>query len=203
MKFPVRKFRSLAVALKELEPHIRNGDRVQTGRPFKNFGKMLPREAIANLLLCIAINSTDEFDLNFTTDPTGGDGILIDERKGETWRTEHVIVPRLLPGEVGDAESSILNAIADKNGRGETYAARRVLVVLANAASAPWHPNRVARQLPAPLHFSDVWTVCLQRVEDDEYIYAVTHLDVSAGDAPTFIICIARDFQSWTVTRIQ
>jgi hypothetical protein len=40
MKHPVKKFKSLAVALKELEPFIRNGAHLQTGKPFKILGDM-------------------------------------------------------------------------------------------------------------------------------------------------------------------
>ena len=59
MKYRVARFQSLAVALKELEPFIRNGKHLQIGKPFKKFGGMLSREVLANWLLCVAINSTD------------------------------------------------------------------------------------------------------------------------------------------------
>ena len=78
MKHPVRRFKSLTVALKELEPFIRDGKHLETGKPFKRFGGLRSRELLANWLLCAVFN----FDcaaperLTFTTDPLGGDGIL-------------------------------------------------------------------------------------------------------------------------------
>jgi hypothetical protein len=51
MKYPVTRFKSLAVALREIEPFIRNGEHLQTGKPFKKFGCMrsLEREFFARL----------------------------------------------------------------------------------------------------------------------------------------------------------
>ena len=40
MKYPATQFKSLTVALKELEPFVRNGVHLQSGRPFENFGQM-------------------------------------------------------------------------------------------------------------------------------------------------------------------
>jgi hypothetical protein len=40
MKYPVARFRSLAVALKKLEPFVSNGQHLQTGKPFQKMGGM-------------------------------------------------------------------------------------------------------------------------------------------------------------------
>jgi hypothetical protein len=101
MKYSVRRFKSLAIALKELEPFIRNGQHLQTGKPFEKFGDMRSREILANWLLCVAINSTDNRELTFSSDPVGGDGIICDSATGETWSTEHVMVLRLRPAKRG------------------------------------------------------------------------------------------------------
>src|SRR6266702_3988074 len=94
MKYPVTRFKSLAIALKELEPFIRNGEHLQTGKPFKRFGGMRSRELLANWLMCVAINATVKAErLTFTSDPTGGDGIIHDTTTDETWATEHVLIP--------------------------------------------------------------------------------------------------------------
>jgi hypothetical protein len=61
----------------------------------------------------------------------------------------------------------------------------------------------VARELPQPLRFDDVWVAGLQRVEDGEYVYAVTQLDLSHRDAPTWLVRIRPDFEGWRVTRFQ
>ncbi len=47
MKVKVRRFKSLAVRLKELERLTRSGQHLTTGRPFKTMS-MLSREALGN-----------------------------------------------------------------------------------------------------------------------------------------------------------
>jgi hypothetical protein len=68
---------------------------------------MRSREVLANWLVCVAANAATEGELTFCSDPTGGDGIIRDVKTGETWPTEHVMVP----GEPGDAETLILDKV--------------------------------------------------------------------------------------------
>ena len=206
MKYSVRQFKSLAVALKELEPFIRNGVHLQTGKPFEQFGGMRSRELLANWLLCVAINAVSEGKVTLCSDPTGGDGIICDMATGETWPTEHVMVPRLPAGQTDDTETLFLEKIRRKRDKGgAAYAAGKTLVVFleAGVGAGAWRPNRLARQLPDPLHFATVWVVALQKVEDGAYVYAVTNLDVSEGDAPTLLVRIAKEFDRWEVTWVQ
>jgi len=51
MKYKVTKFKSLKVALKELEQFIRDGAHVLRGKPLKRFGGSRPRELLGNWLL--------------------------------------------------------------------------------------------------------------------------------------------------------
>jgi hypothetical protein len=51
MKYPTTSFKSPKLALKELEPLIRNGRHLATGRRFKEFGGMRSREILANWLI--------------------------------------------------------------------------------------------------------------------------------------------------------
>jgi hypothetical protein len=67
------------------------------------------------------------------------------------------MVPRLLPGQTGDAEMLILKATEKKVSRGGV-----------------WFANKVARNLPDPLHFAASWVAGLQGVEAGEYVYGVT-----------------------------
>jgi hypothetical protein len=206
MKYAVTQFKSLAVALKKLEPFIRNGEHLQTGKPFKKFGGMLSREMLANWLVCVTINAEDGIELTFCSDPVGGDGLICNAATGETWPTEHVMVPRLREGQTGDAEVLILNAIQQKCLKGSAaYASGKTLIVFFEAGSAAgnWSPNRVARQLPKPLDFASVWVAALQGVEEGEYVYGVAHLDVSEGDAPMLLVRIGKEFNAWGVARIQ
>jgi hypothetical protein len=204
MKYAVTRFKSLAVALREIEPFIRNGEHLQTGKPFEKFGRMRSREILANWLLCVAINSTDNRELTFSSDPVGGDGIICDSATDETWPTEHVMVRRLRPGETGDAEALILKAIEHKRSKGgAAYAAGKTRIVFLDAGAGIWSPNEVARQLPDPLLFAAVWVVGLQGVEAGEYVYNVTCLDISDGESPALLVQVGKDFDTWTVKRVQ
>jgi hypothetical protein len=165
---------------------------------------MLSREILANWLLCVAINAVDNRELTFSTDPIGGDGVICDSATGETWPTEHVIVPRLRPGETGDSEALILKAIEQKRGKGgAAYAAGKTLVVFLEAGAGIWYPNKVARVLPDPLLFAAAWAVGLHGVKNGEYAYNVTCLDISEGHAPAVRVRVGKDFDTWSVERIQ
>jgi hypothetical protein len=234
MKYRITRFKSLKVCLKEIEPFVRNGWHLQSGKPFKRFDDMRSREILANWLLCVAVNSEiGEDQLTFSSDPIGGDGIIQDIATDATWPTEHVMVPRPRKGKIQDAETLILKAIEHKNNKGgAAYAAGKHLVVFVDADAGVWFPNRVARQLPEPLHFETVWVISLQGVEAGEYIYAVSRLypfrsstwrvrivislqGVEVGEyayvvlspnhahAPTWRVRISADFESWQVERVQ
>jgi len=204
MKYPITRFKSLPEALKELEPFIRNGEHLQTGKAFEKFGGMRSREILANWLLCAALTPASDGKLTFSSDPIGGDGIICNVATGETWPTEHVMIPRLCAGQTGDAEALILKAVQHKRSKGDAaYAAGKKPIVFLDAGTGMWFPNKVARQLPAPLHFEAVWVIGLQRVEAGRYVYGVTLIDVSEGNAPTLLMHIGKDFDAWEVTPIQ
>jgi hypothetical protein len=206
MKHPVRRFRSLAVALKELERYVKEGQPLRTGRPSKAFRGMRPREIWANWLLCAAINgATGRDDLEFTTDPTGGDGIIWDKSNGHTWPTEHVFVPPVDEGVEANVEVLILAAITAKNDKGAVaYAGGKTLVVFIDAGAGVWFPNRVLRGLPSPLHFDVVWLISLHGVADDGgYVYDVVGLYWDQGNAPAWRVRITPSFDAWGVERVQ
>lgn len=193
------------MALKELEPFIRDGEHLRIGRPFKRFGGLRSRELLANWLLCVAVNSvSNEERLTFSSDPLGGDGIIRDSTTEETWPTEHVVVPPTRDGKAADIETLILKAIELKRNKGgAAYATRKTLIVFLLAVSDRWSPNSVAKQLPEPLHFDAVWVVGLHDVNEDQYSYAVTRLDLSQGNAPIWVVHIVKDFDAWTVEPLQ
>jgi hypothetical protein len=205
MKYPVKRFKSLKVALKELERFIRNGAHLQSGRPFKRFGGMRSREVLANWLICVVFDAEAGSErFTFTSDPVGGDGIIHDGKTKETWPTEHVMVPQARAGESIDVEASILKAIKGKQKKGmAAYASGKTLVVFSNAGGgARWFPNKVAKRLPAT-DFAAIWVVGLHLVEDGQYIYSVSELDASNGTAPTWLVHVAKEFNSWVVQRFQ
>ena len=206
MKYRVARFKSLKEALKQLEPFIRNGEHLQTGKPFTRFGGLRSREILANWLLCVALNfaQNGEGRLTFSSDPIGGDGIIYDTATEMTWRTEHVLVPRIRRGEAGDVASQILEAVAGKQKKGgAAYASGKILVVLLNVAGGEWFPNKVAKQLPETLYFKEVWVVGLQSVTAGRYVYGVTLLDLSDGNAPAWRVHIGKDFEAWEVESVQ
>jgi hypothetical protein len=205
VKHAVTRFKSMKVALKELEQFIRNARQLYSGRPLKRFGMMLPREMVANWLMCAVINAEAGTErLTFTSDPTGGDGILHDTETGNTWPTEHVMVPRAPEDETPDIDALILKTIELKQKKGgAAYAGGKTLIVFLEAGGeVPWYPNRVAKALPKN-DFTDVWVVGLQGQADGVYTYGVTQLDVADGNAATWIVRIHADSEAWEVTRLQ
>ena len=204
MKYPTKRFKNLQVGLKELEPFIRDGEHLQTGRPLKALGGMLSREVLANWLICVAYNFASQADqLTFASDPVGGDGIVCDSLTEETFRTEHVMVPRARTGEAGDAEALILKAIGHKQSKGAAYASGKTLVVFLNRSGGKWYPNKVARQLPEPLYFAAVWVVGTHGMEEGRHVYSVTSLELSEGNAPTWLVRIGENFDAWEVITVQ
>jgi hypothetical protein len=204
MKYLVTRFKSLAVTLKELEPFIRNGHHLTSGKPFVKFDGMRSREMLANWLLCVAVNWADGRNLSFSNDPTGGDGIIFDLTTGDEYPTEHVMIPRHFGARGETAETLILKQVEKKRNKGGAqYAAGKTLVVFLDAGAGSWHANKVASQLPCHLLFAAVWVVNLQCVKDGEYVYNVVHLDLSDGDCPVTRVRIAKDFENWTLTWVQ
>jgi hypothetical protein len=213
MKHAVTRFKILHIGLKELEPFIRNGKHLQSGKPFKRLSGMRSREALGNWLVCVAHNFTTTLNredagtaerLTFCSDPLGGDGIIWDTNTEESWPTEHVMVPNIKTGEDLDVEQRILKAIEQKNSKGDrAYASGKTLVVFIDFAGEPWFPNRVAKKLPKPFYFEATWATGLQGVESGEYIYGVTLLDMASGNAPAWKVSIAKGFNAWQVSRVQ
>jgi hypothetical protein len=205
MRYKTMRFKSMAVALHELEPFIKSGTHLETGKPFKQFDHLRSRELLANWLICAAINSEEAAGkrMEFHSDPVGGDGIIVDTKTDETWPTEHVLVPMPRNNAIPDIEASIVQVVSDKQRKGgAAYASGKTLVVFLNSGGGEWKPNRVARNLPAH-DFGAVWVVGLSTAEDGEYIYGVANLYVEGGNAPTWVIHIAKDFGSWLVRRVQ
>ncbi len=207
MKYAVVKFKSLAVALKEIEPFVRDGNHLITGKPFERFGRMRSREVLGNWLVCAVVNSVDGKESHtFTSDPIGGDGIIVNTETNVSWPTEHVMVgkPYTLKQQALNVESRIIQAFNDKLGKGSSaYAEGKQLIILLDTSEGEWKPRNVARQLPQTLIFADVWVVGLLPFDDEKYNYGVSQLGTPLRDAPTWKIQIENDFRSWTVEKIQ
>jgi hypothetical protein len=206
----VTKFKSLKLALKELEPFIRNGRHLQVGDEFKRFGGLRSRELLGNWLLCVASNATVGDDrYTFTSDPGGGDGLIVNEANGTVLETEHVFVPGPHPGAPAghndaDPMALILEKIEHKNDAKYTG---KTLIVLCNegGTGSAWYPNRLAKALPEGLPFEAVWVMSLQGVIDGSYTYGVTWLQLGLRPegVPIWRLRIAPDFESWLVEPMQ
>src|SRR4030081_1027134 len=105
MNHDSKHFKSLKIALKELEPFIRNGKHLETGRPFKAMHGLRSREGLANWLICAVFNAIAE--------EIGGDGVLVDTTAKETWPTEHVMV-RKDDNDKRAIETRVVEAIRQK-----------------------------------------------------------------------------------------
>ena len=186
MEYSVRRFKSLTIALQELAPFIRSGQHL-TGPAFAQFGELRSREMLVNWLLCaVADTFTFEHNFAFTTDPQGGDGVIVDELTGETWLTEHVIAyPGPAQPTPADGNAFILKMIMHKHDRGEAYANGKTLAVLVESIGI-WNPTALARMLPDPLLFDAVWVVGLHAADAAGYHYDVTRLDLTRGVAPVW-----------------
>ena len=57
MKFDVRAFKNMEIALSEIWPRISAAE-LKNGRPVEKFGNLLPREIWANWLLCAALTGS-------------------------------------------------------------------------------------------------------------------------------------------------
>lgn len=62
---------------------MRDPRRLQIGKPFAKFGRMRPREMLANWLLCATLQQIEGRELMFYSDPVGAGGIIRDEATGE------------------------------------------------------------------------------------------------------------------------
>jgi hypothetical protein len=200
MRARVTRFKSLLIALKELEQFIRNGLHLRSGKPFKSLGNMRSREAIANWLLCVAANHCHGNErFWFSSDPNGGDGIINDKKTKQIVITEHVMALRG-PKDTRDGNDIILEQIKKKVDKGgAAYASGKTLIVFAEDLGI-WNPTDIAKALPSPLHFSAVWVLGLKSIlEDESYLYFVTRLDLTKGNPPVWSVAIAKDFNSWIV----
>lgn len=203
MKLNLKHFSNLDSVLKGLEPYVRGREHLYKGRPFDRLGGLRSREILLNWLLCAVLNDgrpTKPF--TFSGDTQGDDGIICDRYARVGYPTEHVMVPVATATETRDIARLIEDAVSNKQAKGPAYARGKILVVFLDAGLGEWHPNRVARQLPK-VDFDGVWVAGLHSVVDDEYIYGVTHLNLSGGDSPICLVRIGKNFDEWSVERKQ
>lgn len=200
-------FQKSVDALAFLEPHVKDGKALQTGRPVAEFGNARAREILGNWLVAAVCNAPEGFDRYLlVSDPTEDtDGSILDLVHGTFQPTEHIAFVCMEPSPLS-GEERVLHAIQQKVDKGgKAYASGKMLVVLLwTASEGPWFPNKVARHLPDPIYFEAVWAISLQYTKPDgSYTYGVTMLKRDLSMCPSFLVHIHPDWQSWTVERMQ
>jgi hypothetical protein len=213
MRYTVRWLKNLELTLKEAEPAFRNvringSPILENGRPYRNFGDMLPRELAANWLVAAVLDHcAGSSRFHIMSDPAGGDGLIFDTTAERALWTEHVLVISRAgnAAKPGDRHEEILKCVSKKNKRGRTYGRDRHLVIFLYRSGnpGPWWPTKLARALPRPFNFETAWLVCFQHFEGDDRVYAVSCLDASQGHAPTWLVRIDSSFRRWAVCEIQ
>ena len=203
MKYPTTSFELPKLALKELEPIIRNGRHLATGRPFKEFGGMRSRGDSSQLAdLCCDQLSKGAERLTFSSDPIGGDGILYDSDTGYAFPTEHVFVPPSKNAS-GNIEQLILDKIAQKQSKGdEAYASGKILIVFLGSGGGAWYPDMLSKRLPEDMDFEAIWVVGLLEAVGGAYTYAATRVD-GLGTTPKWRIRITRGFDDRSVKSVR
>ena len=199
MRYPVTAVRDHASLLNDVAPLIRDPQFLYRGRDVPNF-PLRPREILCNWLICAVLNDQVEpHAWTFTTDPTGGDGVIVN-RATETGSTmEHVFIPNREQTE--SIEALIVGAIQSKSAIGEAYARGKHLVVFSDLPGGPWHANRVAREISGAHTFEAIWVVALERGDGRYYSYWVTQLGNPAS--PVWRVSIDLQELNWKVERVQ
>jgi hypothetical protein len=204
MKFDVKQFRSMELALSQILPRI-TAQELKTGKPVAQFGNLRPREILANWLFCAALNSrsgVEGVDLSFTTDPHDGDGIIYDQNNHSARHTEHVYVPPQDADQTSSVEELVAAAVALKVQKGPPYAKGKTLLVFVDAGGdRVWYSNKAARLVPKN-DFVEVWAISRDKEATYECIYNVSLL-IAEEPTPVFQVRINKKIPKWTVVRTQ
>src|SRR3990167_3581391 len=112
-EYPTLKLiKDFKVALKDLEPYVKNPNYLIKGREFTNFS-LRPREAWANWLLCVTLRKLHGDHITFAEDHDG-DGLIVAKTTGEVVPTEHVSALENPLNPLPKGEDRIINAINQK-----------------------------------------------------------------------------------------
>jgi len=202
MKHKVKRLKDLAVALKELEPHIRDGRSIRTRREFKSI-RQRPRELLGNrLLAAVACATRGEETVHIYEDPfPHGDGMLVDAVTDEKMFTEHVYA-RAEDGH--DAEALVMKAFEHKAKEGELYARGRTLIIYSDAPG-DIVVARLAAAIKGKHHFKSVWLLRpdAPSFADGKFVYTVADLGGDVEKPPYFLVALSDDFTTWEIGQLQ
>ena len=201
VRHKVTTIRDLKSLLNDIVPLIKDPRYLYKGRELRNF-RLRPREILANWLICSVKNyevGPDKW--TFSTDPTGGDGLIVERSTGIGWRTEHVFIPTLESSQNDSVEDLMIKAVEHKHLKGEAYAEGKQLVIFADVTRGKWFPNQVGQRIKGQHGFDSVWAAGLEQPDGNNYEYWVICFD----KLPSQVWKVSIDIEiiEWNVERIQ
>jgi hypothetical protein len=200
-KYPeIKLIKDFKIALKDMEPYVKNPNYLIKGREFSNFS-LRPREAWANLLLCIVLRKLYGDALTFAEDPAG-DGFVVNLITDEVIPTEHVSALENPLNPLPKGESRVINAINSKIERGPEYAEGKWLVVFFDGAER-FYRNKIREAVKERHNFGSIFCIGLLTSDENGYTYIITEFKESSGDkSASFKVEINPNFTDWKITQI-
>ncbi len=195
----LKQIRDLKIALKDMEPYIKNPTFLTQGKRFSNFN-MLVREAWANLLICAVMEKiTGE---RFTFQESDGDGIIGSKDSKIAHIVEHVCAMDFPAGkQLPKREDRVLWAINHKTKRGPEYAKGKILVVFFDGAGM-FVRTKIRESIYGRHQFESVICIGLLTVDDSGYEYILTdYCDEYEDKSISFRIKIPLDFSGWSIAQ--
>ncbi|MBL4694022.1 hypothetical protein JKY72_01505 [Candidatus Gracilibacteria bacterium] len=192
------QIKDFKIALKDLEPIVRNPKFLWNGREMGNFS-LLPREIWANWLLCVVFRHLYGDRITFAEDKDG-DGLILHEDTREVLVTEHVSsldIPKAKRDRLG--EEAVIDAINHKIDKGDTYAKGKALVVFFDGVGK-WHRNKIREAINGRHSFEAVYGIGLLTCGKDGYFYSVTQF--FKDHSVSFEVHIHPDFENWSIKKI-
>ncbi len=205
--WPTKKYskinliKDFKIALKDLEPYVRNPKFLINGREFTNFS-LRPRKAWTNWLLCVVLRKLYGECITFAEDPNG-DGFIVNKDTGELIPTEHVSALENPFNKLSKGEDRIINAINLKIKKGNKYAEGKWLVVFFDGAGEVFR-NKIRENIKGRHNFGAIYCIGLLTSNENGYTYSVTEFKDSYKDKSiTFKVEINSDFTDWKISQIK
>ena len=196
----IKLIKDFKIALKDMEPYVKNPNYLIKGREFTNFS-LRPREAWANWLLCVVLRKLHGEQLTFADD-LNGDGFIVNKNTREIIPTEHVSALENSLNKLPKGEDRVINAINLKIARGNEYAQGKWLIVFFDGAGELFR-NKIRESIKGNHNFGAVYCIGLLTSNQSGYAYSITEFRESHGDKSiTFKIEINNDFTDWKIFQI-
>jgi hypothetical protein len=201
VKYPkIQLIKDFKIALKDMEPYVKNPNFLIKGREFSNFS-LRPREAWANWLLCVVLRKLHGDSITFSEDPEG-DGFIVNKATEEVIPTEHVSALENPLNPLPKGENRVINAINSKIERGVEYAEGKWLVVFFDGAEK-FYRNKIREAIKGKHNFGAIYCIGLLTSAENGYTYSITEFKESNGDmSRTLKVVINPDFTDWNIFQV-